>query len=39
MTKTINGLINTSECVKNTTCVKLKPTNNMYACMNNEMYD
>lgn len=39
MTKTINGLINTSECVKSTTCVKFKPTNNMYACMNNEMYD
>lgn len=39
MTKTINGLINTSECVKITTCVKFKPTKNMYDCMNNEMYD
>jgi len=39
MTKTINGLINTSECVKLTTCVKFKPTKNMYASTNNEMYD
>ncbi|KAL5246109.1 hypothetical protein ACI65C_013517 [Semiaphis heraclei] len=39
MTNTINGLINTSECVKITTCVKFQPTKTMYASMNNEMYD
>lgn len=39
MTKQINGLINTSECVKVSTCVKFKPTKNMYACMIDEMYD
>jgi len=25
--------------VKNTTCVKFEPTKNMYACMNNKMYN
>jgi len=39
MTKTINGLINTSECVKTTTCVKFEPTKKMYACLTNDMYD
>lgn len=39
MTRTINGLIYTSECVKSTTCVKFQRTKNMYACMNNEIYD
>lgn len=39
MTKTIHGLINTSEYVKITTWVKFEPNKNMYACMNNGMYD
>jgi hypothetical protein len=39
MTKQINSFINTSECVKVSSCVKFKPTKNMYACMNNEVYD
>ncbi|KAL5238869.1 hypothetical protein ACI65C_006279 [Semiaphis heraclei] len=39
MTKTINGLINTSECVKTTTCVKFEPTKKKYACLTNAMYD